>query len=83
LRHIGPVLLGLRSSVGAEVQDAVAEPRRERDQWKEAEQRRRVQLAAPLLAADLAIVDMPVNPLAQQDGHLTVPVGEHEVELCA
>ena len=67
-------------AVGAHLEHVLAEAGYERDQRQHAGEQGRGQLAALALAAGLALVDVPADPLAQQRRHLPVPPGQQAVE---
>ena len=56
---------------------------RQRHHRQHAEQHRRAELTALALAAHLAALDVPVHPLAEQDGQFAVPAREDVVQFLA
>src|ERR1700735_19672 len=74
---------GVRRDIADQAQHLLAQSWRQGHQRQDAEQRRRAQLAALALAADLAVLDVAADPLAQQHGQLPVPAREHGGKLRA
>ncbi len=68
-----PVLGGDRAAVGDQVEQLTPQPDRQQGHRQQAEQRGRAELTALALVADIAVLDVPADPLAQQRGELTVP----------
>ncbi len=82
LQHAGPVGDRLRGVAADQPEHLLAQAGRggddrKRGQRGQPEQHRGGQFAAPALVTDRALLDMPVEPLAHQDGQLPVPVRQH------
>ena len=70
-------------AVRQDLQHLLTEPRQQRGHRHRAREQRRRQLPALALPADLALFDVPADPLAHQHGQLPVPAGQHRVQVGA
>jgi hypothetical protein len=83
IRHGQPVRQPRGRAIGQHPQQLLAEPGQQRDQRHGAREQSRRQLPALALPADLAPLDVPTDPLAHQHGQLSVPAGQHGVQVRA
>ena len=65
------------------LQHLLTEPRQQRGHRYRAREQGRRQLPPFALPADLAVLDVPADPLADQHGQLPVPAGQHRVQVGA
>ena len=65
-----------RRDVVHQAQHLLAQPGRQRHERQHGQQHRRAEFAPLARAAHLAVLDVPVHPLAQQDGQVAVPARE-------
>ena len=74
VRDLRPFLGGVGRGVREQAERLVLQALRQDELGQHADQGQRVDLALPVLSADLADGDVPADPLAQQGGQLSVPV---------
>ena len=70
-------------AVRQDPQHLLTESRQQRGYRNRAREQRRRQLPPLALPADLALLDMPADPLAHQHSQLPVPAGQHRVQAGA
>jgi hypothetical protein len=70
-----------RRAVGQHSQHLVTESRKQRGHRCQPGEQRGRQLTPLALPADVAVFDVPADPLAHQDGHLPVPARQHRLKV--